>query len=188
MDDCLGRGPTAELDKFMTALAKRFKCKPPVRLGIGSPIDHLGMTFFQTWKGVYVTMENYVDAMTVKLDLDPSQFRKVRSPISAEIKDDTLCNKVEATLFMMGTSMLGWLAFMGRPDLKYAHSQILQHMAKSTIGALQALHHCLCYYWFTKNLCLHQGGPTRHVMSGCGWSLPAAWDAIEGSRAVLEES
>ena len=27
-------------------------------------------------------------------------------------------------------------------------------------------------------------GPTRHVMSGCRWSLPAAWDVIEGSRAV----
>ena len=31
-------------------------------------------------------------------------------------------------------------------------------------------------------------GPTRHVMSGCRWSLPAAWDVIEGSRAVSEES
>ena len=30
-------------------------------------------------------------------------------------------------------------------------------------------------------------GPTRHVMSGCRWSLPAAWDVIEGSRAVSEE-
>ena len=30
-------------------------------------------------------------------------------------------------------------------------------------------------------------GPTRHVMSGCCWSLPAAWDVIEGSRAVSEE-
>ena len=32
------------------------------------------------------------------------------------------------------------------------------------------------------------GGPTRHVMLGCRWSLPADWDVIEGCRAVLEES
>ena len=57
-----------------------------------------------------------------KLDLELSQFRKVRSPISAEIKDNTPCNKVEATLFMMGTGTLGWLAFTGRSDLKCAHS------------------------------------------------------------------
>ena len=31
-------------------------------------------------------------------------------------------------------------------------------------------------------------GPTRHVMSGCRWSLPAAWDVIEGNWAVSEES
>ena len=30
-------------------------------------------------------------------------------------------------------------------------------------------------------------GPTWHVMSGCRWSLPAAWDVIEGSRAISEE-
>ena len=74
VDDCLGDGPTAEVEKFMTALAVRFKCKPPVRFGIGSPIDHLGMTFFETGKGVYLTMENYADAMMVKLDLEPSNF------------------------------------------------------------------------------------------------------------------
>ena len=93
--------------------------------------------------------------MMVKLDLKLSQFRKVRSPISAEIKDDTPGNKGEATLFMMGAGVLGWLAFTGHPDLKYAHSRISQHMAK-LMGVLQALHHCLWYCWFTKSLCLHQ--------------------------------
>ena len=71
------------------------------------------MTFFETKEGVYLTMENYVDVMMVKLDLEPSNFRRVRSPISAEIKDDIPCGKTEATLFMMGTGMLGWLAFTG---------------------------------------------------------------------------
>lgn len=117
VDNCLGGRPTAELNKFMAVLAKRFKCKPPVRFGIGSSIDHLGMTFFETDKGVYLTMENYIDTMMVKLDLNLSQFQKVRSPISTEIKDDTPCNKTEATLFMMGAGMLGWLVFTGHPDL-----------------------------------------------------------------------
>ena len=58
--------------------------------------------------------------------------------------------------------MLGWLAFTGQADLKYAHSRISQHMAKPTMGSLQALHHCLRYCWFTKNLCLHH--PTGRGM------------------------
>ena len=37
-------------------------------------------------------------------------------------------------------------------------------------------------------LLLATQGPTRHVMSGCRWSLPAAWGVIEGSRAVSEVS
>ena len=56
VDDCLGHGPMADLDKFMMALAQQFKCKPPVRFGIGSPIDHLGMAFFETTGGVHLTM------------------------------------------------------------------------------------------------------------------------------------
>ena len=40
MDDCLGDRPMAELDKFMTALAKRFKCKPPVHFGIATRVVH----------------------------------------------------------------------------------------------------------------------------------------------------
>ena len=165
MDNCLGHGPTAALDKFMTALAQRFKCRPPIQFSIGSPIDHLGMTFFETEEGVYLTMENYVDAMMVKLDLEPSNFRRVRSLISAEIKDGTPCSRVEATLFMMGTDMLGWLSFTGRPDLKYAHSRISQHMAKPTLGALEALHHCLRYCWFTKNLALSSSGKWKGAQS-----------------------
>ena len=69
VDDCLGEGPTAETEKFMTVLAVRFKCKLPVWFGIRSPIDHLGMTFFEMEQGVYLTMENYVDTMMVKLNL-----------------------------------------------------------------------------------------------------------------------
>ena len=48
VDDCLGDRPSAELDKFMMVLAKRFKCKPLIQFGISSLIDHLGMTFFET--------------------------------------------------------------------------------------------------------------------------------------------
>ena len=83
VNDCLGEGPTAETEKFMTALAVHFKCKLPVQFSIRSPIDHPGMTFFKTEQGVYLTMENYVDVMMVKLNLELSNFRQVWSPISA---------------------------------------------------------------------------------------------------------
>ena len=46
----------------------------------------------------------------------------------------------------------------------------------------------VCLSSFVSQLKSGLRGPTRHVMSGCRWSLPAAWDVIEGSRAVSEVS
>ena len=118
MDDCLGKGPTREVSKFMEALAVRFNCKSQIYFSEGTPIDHLGMTFFKTEQGVYLTMENYIDAMMVKLNSDPDTFRRVRTPISAAINDTTTVSVSEAAYFMTGTGILGWLAFTGRPNLK----------------------------------------------------------------------
>ena len=67
------------------------------------------------------------------------------TPISAPITDLTPLSYDESKWFMCGTGMCGWLAMTGRPDIKYAHSRISQHMAAPCCGALKALKHCIAY-------------------------------------------
>lgn len=52
--------------------------------------------------------------------------------------------------------MLGWLASTRRPDIKYVHSQILQHMSAPKCGALAAVIHTMKYCTLTMTACLHQ--------------------------------
>ena len=156
VDDLIGRGPDAHVREFMKALAVRFKCKPPNYLTPDTPLDHLGMTFFRTEKGTYLSMENYINTMIHNLGLDPTKFRKVRTPISCPVMDFTPLSPDEAKFFMSGTGMIGWLAVTGRPDLKYCHSRISQHLATPTRGALANLLHAVRYCYWSKSLCLHQ--------------------------------
>ena len=156
VDDCLAIGPVDNVTAFMKRLANRFKCKEPVELSEGSPIDHLGMNFIKTAEGMYLSMESYIDTMMHNLELDPTTFRKVRTPISKPIDDEQSLDAEGVSFFRRGVGMIGWLAFTGRPDLKYCHSRISQHMSRPTTGALAALHHALRYCYFTKTLGLHQ--------------------------------
>ena len=156
VDDLIGRGPDKQVCKFMKALAVRFKCKPPKYLTQDSPLDHLGMTFFRTKDGTYLSMKNYINTMIHNLGLDPTKFRKVRTPISCPVMDFTPLSPDEAKFFMSGTGMIGWLAVTGRPDLKYCHSRISQHLATPTRGALANLLHAVRYCYWSKSLCLHQ--------------------------------
>ena len=52
--------------------------------------------------------------------------------------------------------MLGWLASTGRPDMKYAHSQISQHMSMPKQGTLAAVIHAMKYCTLTLTACLCQ--------------------------------
>jgi hypothetical protein len=114
------------------------------------------MTFFRTSKGTYLSMENYINTMIHNLGLDPTKFRKVRTPISCPVMDFTPLSPDEAKFFMSGTGMIGWLAVTGRPDLKYCHSRMSQHLASPNRGALANLLHAVKYCFWSKSLCLHQ--------------------------------
>ena len=182
-DDILARGPAAEVVKFLTALQNRFKCKKPRYFTEADALDHLGMLFFMNERGVFLSMQHYIETMMHNLDLDTSKFRRCRTPISAEISDTTPLSKEEATFFMSGTGMIGWLAVTGRPDLKYAHSRISQHLAHPSVGALGALMHAIRYCHFTKHYCLCQSklvtdtkscdleGPHSKLFSCGEWGL-----------------
>ena len=155
-DDILARGPALEVVKFLTALQKRFKCKTPRYFTETDALDHLGMVFFKNKRGIFLSMQHYIETMMHNLDLDTSKFRRCRTPISAEISDTTPLSEEDAAFFMSGTGMIGWLAVTGRPDLKYAHSRISQHLAHPSVGALGALMHAVRYCHFTKQYCLCQ--------------------------------
>jgi hypothetical protein len=62
----------------------------------------------------------------------------------------------EKEFFMTACGMLGWLAMTARPDVKYAHSRISQHMATPRKGALKAVIHAVKYCSSTKTACLFQ--------------------------------
>ena len=69
VDDLLVRGAKNDADWFMDTLCQRFKCKDPQWLQPGKPLDHLGMTVFRDEKGVYVTMQGYIESMLKRLDM-----------------------------------------------------------------------------------------------------------------------
>ena len=60
--------------------------------------------------------------------------------------------------------MLGWLAGTARPDLKYAHSRISQHMADPRRGALKAVLHAIRYCSSTRTACLYQPYGSKHAV------------------------
>ena len=163
VDDCLAVGPAKNVQAFMKDMAIRFRCKDPVELTEGSPIDHLGMNFIKTSDGIYLSMESYIETMLHNLDLDPTTFRRVRTPISMPIEDSRQLDRDGEKFFRSGVGMIGWLAFTGRPDLKYCHSRISQHMANPTVGAMAALSHALRYCYFTKL---------------GSWTISASWQGV----------
>ena len=141
----------------------RFKCKDRAYLGPGSCLDHLGMSFFQTEEGTFLSMANYIDAMVVRLGIDPSIGRRVNVPMSGPITDFTPLGRQDAKWFMSATGMLGWLAGTGRCDLKLSHSRISAYMANPCRGALKAVTQAIRYCAHHKHLCLFQpfGEPTK---------------------------
>ena len=65
-------------------------------------------------------------------------------------------NDAQVAFFMSATGMLGWLASTGRPDVKYAHSRISQHMSSPKRGALAAVVQAAKRCASTMTACLFQ--------------------------------
>jgi hypothetical protein len=156
VDDLLVRGPDRQAKWFMDALCRRFKCKDPQWLAPGTPLDHLGMTVFRDERGVYVSMEGYIESMLKRLGMEGCRLSRGQTPISGPIEDFTPITPDERELFMTACGMIGWLAGTARPDVKYAHSRISQHMATPGRGALRAVLHAVRYCSSTRTACLHQ--------------------------------
>ena len=76
--------------------------------------------------------------------------------MDAEITDLTPLSPGLQKLFMTGVGCLGWLANTVRIDIALAHSRISQHMAKPTVGAMEALKRTWQYLQQHSKLCLRQ--------------------------------
>ena len=114
-----------------------------------------GMVIFQTERGIYLSTESYIKTMLVKLNMEDAIGLRVRTLIRKLIEDPSALNKNSAEFFMSAMGMLGWLASIGRPDVKYAHGRISQHMS-SRQGALDAVIYAAKYCTSTLTASLHQ--------------------------------
>ena len=170
VDDLLCKGPKAAVEAVFAKIASRLKCKEPAYLGHGSPLDHLGMYFAEDSQGTCLSMHNYIDAMVVRLGMEGDGCSKVRLPISQPIDDYEPLGPAEAKWFMSACGMIGWLSGTGRPDLRYAHSRISQHMAAPCKGALSAVKRAVKYCMNTRDWCLRQSK-----------DQPAAWSHFSDS-------
>jgi len=114
------------------------------------------MAIFQDSEGIYISMEDYIRTMLVKLSMQDAVNSRVRTPIHKPIEDMQDISAAQVSFFMSACGMLGWLASTGRPDVKYAHSRISQHMSAPKRGALAAVIHAVKYCASTLTACLHQ--------------------------------
>ena len=101
----------ASSDWFYEQLFARSDCKPVQWLSRATPLDHLGMTIFQDGEGTYISMEDYIRAMLVKLQMeDCASGRRIRMPMRKAIDDFTEVSREERAFFMSACGMIGWLA------------------------------------------------------------------------------
>ena len=90
-------------------------------------------------------MQDYIRTMLVKLGMEGCDSPGIKAPIRKAIDDMTPVDTKDKVFFMSACGMLGWLAMTARPDLKYCHSRISQHMSEPTAGALEAVRHAVRY-------------------------------------------
>ena len=101
-------------------------------------------------------MESYIKTMLVKLNMEDALGLKVCTPICRPIEDLSPLSPEQAAFFMSAMGMLGWLASTSRPDVKYAHRKISQHMSLPGWGVLDAVIYVVKYCASTLTACLHQ--------------------------------
>ena len=120
MDSLLYGSSRANAGWFYKELSARFKRKAPQWHSIGRPLDHLGMAIFRDAGSVYISMENCIKTMLIKLGMEDAAVPNVRTPIHKSIEDMSEISTAQASFFMQVAGMLGWLASTRRPDIKYS--------------------------------------------------------------------
>ena len=120
VDDLLTKASRADAEWFYKQLFERSDCKEVQWLTADKPLDHLGMTIFMDETGVFISMQDYIRTMLVKLGMEGCADSRVRTPMRKPITDFTEVDSDEKAFFMSVCGMIGWLASTARPDLKHA--------------------------------------------------------------------
>jgi hypothetical protein len=121
------------------------------------------MVLLEDKGGVYLSMQNYIKVMAIKLGVDTEGRKLRRVPMSKPIEDMTPCTEEECAKFRSATGMVGWLSSTGRCELRQYHSRASQYMAAPVRGALEAIMGIVEYCLDNKDLCLHQPWGTEGV-------------------------
>ena len=86
-DDLMCRGRRSDIEWFFAELSARFDIRPPTYLSKDTMLDHLGIVLLEDEDGVYLSMQNYIEVMAIKLGVD-TEGRKARHvPMSKLIED-----------------------------------------------------------------------------------------------------
>ena len=154
VDDILCDGEEEDIQWFIARLRNRFKCKDEQWLTKDNPLDHLGMVIMMDDDRIYISMENYIERMLSMLGME--KCSAATTPINGPILDHNPITEEQAKWCYSALGCCVWLSNTARPDGKYAHSRISQHIANPNVGMLQATKYLVKYYSGTRNLCLYQ--------------------------------
>ena len=147
VDDVLMDGFDEDVDWLDAEMDQRFTCKPIEKLTKDTPIDHLGCDISMDDDHIYLSMKTYIQSVISLFELDhcPKAETPINEPIDPE--SESLPPNL-SKWFMMGVGSIGWIANTGRPDIKYFHSRVSQHMARPNYSAYNALIRGLqCLHW-----------------------------------------
>ena len=70
IDDLLTKVLCADAEWFYKQLFECFDCKEVQWLTADKPLDHLSMTIFMNEAGVYISMQDYICTMLMKLGME----------------------------------------------------------------------------------------------------------------------
>ena len=127
-----GRRKEEDIKWFLSKLKGRFKCKEEQWLTKENPLDHLGMVIMMDDTRIYISMEAYITRMLSVLEMENCTTSSI--PINGPILDLSPITKEQAKWCYKALGCCLWLSNTARPDGKYAHSRISQHIASPNRG------------------------------------------------------
>ena len=117
VDDLLVDGDDACVRQFLSKLAHDFDCNQPVFLGVGSPIDFIGIIISLSevptaGTAIQMSMEPYCNKLLSEMGMGSCTPREV--PFRDNIDYSSLAlNAEEASKYRSGVGGIGWLARRG---------------------------------------------------------------------------
>ena len=85
VDDGLVKATQANSDWFYAQLFECFDSKAVQWLTCETPLDHFGMNICQDGEGIYISMQDYIHTMLVKLEMKNCSGNQLKAPMCKAI-------------------------------------------------------------------------------------------------------